>query len=91
MTTDTTKDTKPKRFAKPKFVQQAYDHSAKLATKHTLNMGHGTQQLLGPRPKKSYTFTEAEMQAFVIRAVGYGEALAFKNVATWVDDGNFGL
>lgn len=72
------------RFTKERCITDLIDHAEAIRTANNFDSNNGTAQL------KSGKCTDQD-QELINKAVAYGRWRATQDVATWIDDGRFGV
>lgn len=90
------------RFSKSRLIDELLEFSNKIAKAVGVRLDRGTSEcrpkrneltLKQPSPNNTevYRLTSRELDDVISKAVEYGRATACQNLATWIDDGRFGV
>ena len=90
------------RFSKSNLIDELLQFSDKIAKAAKVRLDHGYSEC---RPKREaltlkqpttnnnevYRLTSKEIDALIVKSVEYGRATVTRDLATWVDEGRFGV
>ena len=97
-----TNKTAKQRFGKGNLIEELLQFSDKIAKAAGVRLDHGysecrpktgTLTLKQPTTKNNevYRLTSKEIDALIVKSVEYGRATVTRDLATWVDEGRFGV
>lgn len=92
---------KTKRFSKTNLIVELLEFSDNIAKAAKIRLDHGysvcvpkrESLMLKQAENNTYTYrlTDKELNALIQKAVEYGRAKATQDLATWIDEGRFGV